>query len=181
MIYLASSSPTRALLLKNHGIEFEQICTKFDESGIDFSDPYTYAYKVANAKKEQFFKIYKNIDRVLFADSAVVVDNQIFGKASSDDEACAMLKAQSDNFSSVVTAMIFVSKKMNFVNSAITTYKFAKFSDDDLREYIAKKDYVGKAGAMTIEGFNKKYIISQSGLTSTAMGLSVEILKRYLW
>lgn len=181
MIYLASSSPTRAKILKDFNIKFEQISFKFDESGIKSDSPYTYAYKVANAKKEQFFKIYKDYDRVLFADSCVVVNNQIFGKAGDDDEAYKMLKAQSDNFSSVVTTMIFVSKKINFVNSAITTYKFAKFNDDDLQEYIAKKDYVGKAGAMMIEGFNKKYIISQNGLTSTAMGLSAEILKRYLW
>ena len=181
MIYLASSSVTRAKILRDFDIKFEQISVKFDESGIVANDVYAYAYKVANAKKEQFFKIYKDYDRVLFADSAVVANNQIFGKAKDDNEAYEMLKAQSDNFSSVVTAMIFVSKKMNFVNLAITTYKFDKFSDDDLREYIAKKDYVGKAGAMTIEGFNKKYILSQNGLTSTAMGLSAEILKRYLW
>lgn len=32
-----------------------------------------------------------------------------------------------------------------------------------------------------IEGFNKKFIIDQSGETYTAMGLNVKILKRYLW
>ena len=31
-----------------------------------------------------------------------------------------------------------------------------------------------------IEGINKKYIVSQKGNTSTAMGLNAEILKAYI-
>jgi septum formation protein len=37
-----------------------------------------------------------------------------------------------------------------------------------------------KAGACMVEGFCKKYIKSQIGLTSTAMGLSIEKLIPYL-
>lgn len=52
---------------------------------------------------------------------------------------------------------------------------------EEIEKYIADGEYKGKAGAMMIEGFNKKFIIDQSGETYTAMGLNVEILKRYLW
>ncbi len=47
--------------------------------------------------------------------------------------------------------------------------------------YIASGDWRGKAGAMSIEGFNEKYILSSVGDKSTAMGLNVEILKRFVW
>ena len=50
----------------------------------------------------------------------------------------------------------------------------------DLSYAINYIDMVGEAGAMMIEGFNKKYIVSQKGNTSTAMGLNAEILKAYI-
>ena len=57
MIYLASSSPTRAKILKENGIEFTQIPVNFDESKIAKTCYMSYSYKVAQAKKEQFFKL----------------------------------------------------------------------------------------------------------------------------
>lgn len=180
MIYLASSSKTRAQILTAHGIEFTQLNVKYDESAIKKIDPHLYSYNVVNSKKEQFFKIYKDYDRVLFADSSVICHGQILGKAKDDDEAKWMLNLQSGSKTSVVTAMIFVSKEMILSNISIATYKFLKFGDEDMSRYIASKDYAGKAGAMMIEGFNQKYIASQNGNKSTAMGLNVEILKRYI-
>ena len=34
---------------------------------------------------------------------------------------------------------------------------------------------------MSIEGFNEKYILSSRGSKFTAMGLDLEILKRFVW
>lgn len=180
MIYLASSSITRAQILKDNDIDFIQIQLNFDESKIENSNPYTYAYSVTQSKKEQFYKIHKDYDKVLFADSCVVVDGKIFGKAKNDEEAHKMLLCQSENSTSVVTAMLFCSKEKIISNVSIATYIFSKFDPKDLCEYISSKRYQGKAGAMMIEDFNKKYILSQKGNTSTAMGLNVEILKAYL-
>ena len=57
MITLASSSPTRANLLKNAGINFQQISYSFDESMIAKSlKPEIYVQNVVKAKKEQFLK-----------------------------------------------------------------------------------------------------------------------------
>lgn len=182
MIILASSSPTRAKILKDNNVDFKQVVMNFNEENIDKNNPFTYAYKVALSKKEQFFKNYNNkYDNVLFADSCVVVNNQIFGKAKNNEEAKNMLLQQSGNYTSIITAMIFQSNKFEFSNLSITTYKFKNFDEFDLENYIKNQEYKGKAGAMSIESFNKKYIISQKGNTSTAMGLNIEILKAYLW
>ena len=91
-----------------------------------------------------------------------------------------MLKKQSNNEASVITAMIYEDKKLKLINLSITTFRFKKFDEKDLKNYIDKREYIGKAGAMMIEGFNKKYIVSQKGNTSTAMGLNAEILKAYI-
>ena len=180
MIVLASSSPTRANLLKNAGIEFEQISCSFDESKIAKSlKPEIYVQNVVKAKKEQFLKANGELFNLLFADSCVACGDQILGKAKDENEALDMLNLQSGNECSVYTAMIFVGK-FELINVSKTTYKFAKFDEQDLEKYLKNGDWQGKAGAMTIENFNKKYIISQHGETSTAMGLNLKILKAFL-
>ena len=55
-----------------------------------------------------------------------------------------------------------------------------KFDENELEIYIKSGDWRGKAGAMMIEGFNKKFILAQDGMSSTARGLSAEILKAFL-
>ena len=180
MINLVSNSITRAEILRNAGIEFNQISFDFDETLVAKTNPLSYSYQVANLKKEQFLAKNEALPNLLFADSSVICGGEIFGKAKNDDEAYAMLKAQSGTKVSVATAMIFLSSQKSLINLSFTTYEFDKFDEADLRDYIASKDYVGKAGAMMIEGFNKKYILSQIGHTSTARGLNVEILKAFL-
>lgn len=177
---LASSSVTRAKILRDFGIAFTQIPFEYDESINIKKDPLTYTYSVVKAKEKQFLSKNPNLENTLFADSAVIVDNQIYGKAKNESEARDMLLKQSGNLASVVSSFIFIGQNFRLENTSITTYKFKEFSIDDIDMYIKSKDCYGKAGAMMIEGFNKKYIISQVGNTSTAMGLNAEILKAYL-
>ncbi|EJP74575.1 MULTISPECIES: septum formation inhibitor Maf [Campylobacter] len=181
MIILASSSPTRAKILTENGINFEQISFEFDESKISKDRaPHIYVQMVVKAKKEQFFKTYLHAKNVLFADSCVACEGKILGKAADENEASDMLWLQSGKVCSVFSAMIFTGENFELLNVSETAYEFDKFSRDDVQSYLESGEWRGKAGAMTIENFNKKYIISQQGETSTAMGLNVKILKAFL-
>ncbi|MCR4941528.1 MAG: septum formation inhibitor Maf [Campylobacter sp.] len=181
MIYLASSSQTRAKILQSAGIEFEQIFIDFDESGISKTqNPFVYAQNVVKAKQEQFEKIYPKYDNVLFADSCVECNGEILGKPKNGDDAYRLLKMQSDNYAKVITAMLFKSSQKTIINVSSTLYKFAKFDEDEIYTYIISGECMDKAGAMMVEGFNKAYIKEQIGYTSTARGLNVEILKAFL-
>ncbi|MGG7047736.1 MULTISPECIES: septum formation inhibitor Maf [unclassified Campylobacter] len=181
MIVLASSSQTRAKILTEASIDFRQISFDYDES-LDAKDlsPSAYVLAVVNSKKKQFLNAYADIFDVLFADSCVVCDGKILGKPKDKDDARRLLDIQSENSASVVTGMIFYSKKFELINVSCTTYKFAKFDETEVDNYIASGLCMDKAGAMMVEGFNKRYIISQVGNTSTARGLNVEILKAFL-
>jgi len=181
MIILASSSVTRAKVLQDHGVKFEQVFFDYDESGVDKNLPsHVYVQKIVTAKKEQFLKANKNAKNVVFADSVVVCGGKILGKAKDKKEALKMLQMQSGNVARIVTAMIFLGEKFELFNVSFAEYKFAKFDEADLLNYLSGDLWQGKAGAMTIENFNKKYILSQNGETSTAMGLNVKILKAFL-
>ena len=181
MIILASSSVTRAKVLRDHGVKFEQVFFDYDESGVDRNlPPHVYVQKIVAAKKEQFLKANDGVKNVVFADSVVVCDGKILGKAKDEQEALKMLQMQSGNTARIVTAMIFLGQKFELFNVSFAEYKFAKFDEADLQNYLSGDLWQGKAGAMTIENFNKKYILSQNGETSTAMGLNVKILKAFL-
>ena len=181
MIILASSSVTRAKVLQDHGVKFEQVSFDYDESGVDKNlPPHVYVQKIVAAKKEQFLKANDGAKNVLFADSVVVCDGKILGKAKDENEAFKILKMQSGSTARIVTAMIFLGEKFELFNVSFAEYKFAKFDEADLQNYISGDLWRGKAGAMTIENFNKKYILSQNGETSTAMGLNAKILKAFL-
>ena len=181
MIILASSSATRAKVLRDHGVKFEQVFFDYDESGVDKNlPPHVYVQKIVAAKKEQFLKANENVKNVVFADSVVVCGGKILGKAKDKQEALKMLQMQSGSTARIVTAMIFLGEKFELFNVSFAEYKFAKFDEADLQNYLSGDLWQGKAGAMTIENFNKKYILSQNSETSTAMGLNVKILKAFL-
>ena len=181
MIILASSSVTRAKVLQDHGVKFEQVFFDYDEGGVDKNlPPHVYVQKIVAAKKEQFLKANENAKNVVFADSVVVCGGKILGKAKDKKEAFKMLQMQSGSTARIVTAMIFLGEKFELINVSFAEYKFAKFDEVDLHNYLSGDLWQGKAGAMTIENFNKKYILSQNGETSTAMGLNVKILKAFL-
>ena len=181
MIILASSSQTRATILKQSGIKFEQIFFNYDEGGVDKNlPPHIYVQKIVAAKKEQFLKANENVKNVVFADSVVVCGGKILGKAKGKQEALKMLQMQSGSTARIVTAMIFLGEKFELFNVSFAEYKFAKCDEADLQNYLSGDLWQGKAGAMTIENFNKKDILSQNGETSTAMGLNVKILKAFL-
>lgn len=181
MINLASSSVTRAKILEENGVKFNQISFEFNESKADSKiSAASYVLRVARSKKEQFFKVYPSLKNVLFADSAVVCEGEILGKAENSKEALRMLNLQSSNRVKIVTAMIFVAENFELTNVSFAEYKFGKFDPQELENYIKSNEWQGKAGAMMIEGFNKRYILSQTGNESTARGLNYEQLKAFL-
>ena len=85
MLILASSSPTRAAILRDEGIDFKQISFDYDESVVSRDLPARiYVQRVAASKKAQFIKNYQDVSNVLFADSVVVCDERILGKAKDE-------------------------------------------------------------------------------------------------
>ena len=86
---------------------------------------------------------------------------------------------QSGNVTSIVTCMIYHSKDKKLIDVSQTDYIFSDFDLDDLDRYLESGEWRGKAGACMVEGFCKSYIKEVKGYESTAMGLSVETLKRF--
>lgn len=181
MIRLGSNSQTRALLLNKFNIDFVQNGGSFDEDSITTEDPKSFCYEATKGKFDELYKKYGIDDMpLLVADSVVTANNQLLRKAKDEDDARKMLELQSGNRTSVITCMIYKSKKLELIDISITTYEFEKFDKTHMNEYINSGECFGKAGAIMVEGFCKPYIKSVKGYESCAMGLCVEKLLPYL-
>jgi len=181
MIRLGSNSKTRAIILNNHNIKFEQCGGNFDEEQITTKDPQEFVRLATLGKFEELVKTYGYEDMpLLVADSVVSCEGKLLRKAKNLNNARDMLELQSNNTTTIITCMIFKSKETYIFDVSSTTYIFDEFNKNDLDEYISSKECMGKAGAIMVEGFCKPYIKKVNGYESTAMGLTIEKLMPFI-
>ena len=175
MIRLGSNSITRAKLLKKYGIEFVQNGGSFNEENTTTTDPKEFVKQATRGKFKELFKQYGcNEMPLLVADTVVTSNKKLLRKAKDEADARYMLELQSGNEVSIISCMIFKSKDTELFDISTTTYHFKEFDKDAMEQYIKSGEYIGKAGAIMVEGFCKPYIKSVNGYESTAMGLCVE-------
>lgn len=181
MLRLGSNSPTRADILNNAKIDFIQNGGSFDEDSIQTQNPKTFVYEATMGKYKELFEKYGVDDMpLLVADSVVTSQGKLLRKAKNEEHAKEMLELQSGSETSVITCMIFKSLDIEIIDISITTYVFDTFEEKHMNEYIKSGECFGKAGAIMVEGFCKKYIKEVKGYESNAMGLCIEKLIPYL-
>jgi len=181
MLRLCSSSQTRSMLLINANVAFKQESVDFDEDSIIASSPKNFVYQATLGKYNANVKAFGYKDMpLLVADTVVTSQGQILRKAKCIDDARNILYTQSGNITSIITCMIYHSKNKKLIDISQTDYLFEKFDEDDLEKYLESGEWRGKAGACMVEGFCKRYIKDVKGFESTAMGLSVEVLQRFM-
>ena len=169
------------MLLQNAGLEFVQESVEFDEESIVASSPKNFVYQATLGKYAANFAAFGCEDAALLvADTVVTSQNKILRKAKRVDDARNILMTQSGNITSIITAMVYHSKKKKIIDISQTDYLFEPFDFDALEVYLASGEWRGKAGACMVEGFCKPYIKEVKGYESTAMGLSIEVLENFI-
>lgn len=180
MLILASSSQTRAKILKDNGIKFEQIGCDFDEESLTCKEPKSFVYQATMGKMQRFTALHGLTKPTLCADTVVACEGKILRKAKDENSAREILNLQSGNKVAIITCMVYKNSKITLFDLSSTTYQFAKFDDKSLDIYLSSNEWKGKAGACMVEGFCKDYILSVHGYQSTAMGLCIEKLIPFL-
>lgn len=181
MIRLASASITRAELLNAAGIPFLQESIDFDEDSIVASSPKNFVYQATLGKYRLNLEKFGCSDYpLLVADTVVTAQGKILRKAKDEADARAILEMQSGSDVAIITCMIYKTPRLELADISSTHYFFDVFDPKDIDAYLESGEWRGKAGACMVEGFCKPYIREVRGFESTAMGLSVEILKPFL-
>ena len=169
-IYLASKSPRRRELLNQIGIEFEVIDVEIDESWDGKESPEDYVRRIAIEKARAGKMLINNNLPVLAADTAVVLEGHILGKAENRDDAKAMLERLSGKTHEVLSA-ITVIKEQEHSRVNISQVTFKDLSKQEIDDYCNTDEPIGKAGGYAIQGKAAIFIEQLEGSYSGVMGL----------
>ncbi len=178
-IVLASQSPRRRELLTRLGYPFTTDSADIDET-LDSSRSVQEAVEALALKKAQAVEEKHHDSIIITADTVVVLNEKIYGKAENFDEAFSMLKELSGHTHQVMTSMCLMYKNTYETFTSITDVEFYDLVDQEIKSYIETGEAFDKAGAYGIQDLGSLFIKGIKGDYYTVMGLPVSLLKRKL-
>lgn len=179
-LFLASTSPRRAELLRAAGWPFEVVPGSVDETRREGEEAVTYVKRLAQAKCQTAAEKL-SFGLVLGADTTVVVDNEIMGQPLDDDDARRMLRLLRGKWHEVVTGVALVRAGQGadyIVEHESTRVRFAEMSDAEIEWYVATGEPKGKAGAYGIQGSASLFIEEIAGDYFNIVGLPLRLVYR---
>jgi septum formation protein len=189
-LVLASASPRRSELLRNAGISFVVQPAHVDERMLAGEAPAAYAQRLALEKARAVFH-QRQQDKVLGADTIVVVDAQVLGKPQDAADAARMLRLLSGRSHRVITAVCLIwptevasrqppVASVEDVRAETTEVWMRDLADTEIEEYIASGEPMDKAGAYAIQGMASRWIPRIVGCYFNVVGLPVPLVYRML-
>ena len=183
MIYLASKSPRRRQLLEQIGIAHEVLDIEADEIWDGKEAPAPHVSHLVTELKEKRYKARLGrqylareqagaTSPVLAADTAVVLNGEILGKAETATQAGAMLRRLSGCSHEVYSGVALIDAggtERTSIN--LTRVQFRPLSDAELSAYCRSGEPIGKAGGYAIQGRAAAFIQRIEGSYSGVMGL----------
>ena len=169
-LILASSSPRRRELLQQLGLSFEIYSPDIDENVQAGESVAAYVERLARAKAEAVFEQFPDAI-VLAADTSVAVDEQILGKPESKQHAFDMWRMISGRKHDVFSGVCLRTKTQISSIVVKTQVEFTQLTPENMENYWATGEPVGKAGAYAIQGIAARYIPRIEGSYSNVVGL----------
>jgi septum formation protein len=183
MIYLASRSPRRKELLRQIGIEFEELLLRealgrrrdFIEVPRKGEAPLEYVKRIARTKAAVGW--HRMLRRelpprpVLGADTEVVLDGAVLGKPADAADALAMLGRLSNRTHEVLTSVAVRWNAQIVQDVSTSRVSFRALQRDELERYVASGEPFDKAGAYAVQGRAAAFIRRLEGSYSGVMGL----------
>ena len=180
LLVLASASPRRQELLRNAGISFVVQAADIDETPLADEKAEQCARRLAREKALAVARV-RAQDRVLGADTIVVVDGAILGKPRDAADAARMLRLLSGRTHDVITGVCVVegASEVN-VASETTRVTVNELSEAEIQAYVASGEPMDKAGAYAIQGMASRWIPRIEGDYSNVVGLPVALVYKML-
>ncbi len=180
-LILASSSPQRKKILERMGLEFKVVPANIDEHHAGLKKMHAIARSIAIRKAEAVSERH-HADWIIGSDTMVLLSNgRIALKPEGRDDARKTLKTYQGSFCDVYSGLALINKAKEACYSGFerTRIHFRDFSDESLEEYLDSNEWVGRSGAMTIEG-KGHWTTYMEGEYWNVVGLPVDLLKNYL-
>jgi septum formation protein len=171
-LILASRSPQRRAILEQLGVEFRVEPPEVEELA---------AGEPRRVVRENALRKARAVEgeRVLAADTAVVLDGRFFGKPQDADEAATYLKALSGRTHEVMSGIALREPSgTERSDVAVTRVRFRALGENDLDWYIASDEWRGRAGGYAIQGRGAALVEGIEGDYWNVVGLPVPALLR---
>jgi septum formation protein len=173
-VILASGSPQRRAILEQLGVDFRVEAPEVEE--LSKGDPRRLVRENAVRKARA---VNAGGERVLGADTAVVLDGHVFGKPRDEAEAETFLRRLSGRTHEVMSG-IAVREPGGAERSdvAVTRVRFRRLEQPDLAWYLATGEWADRAGAYAIQGRGAALVEEIEGDYWNVVGLPVAALLR---
>jgi septum formation protein len=172
-VILSSRSPQRRAILEQLGVAFRVEAPDVEE--LSRGDPRALVRENALRKARAVVAA----DRVLAADTAVVLDGHAFGKPSDEHEAETFLRRLSGRTHEVMSGIALREPDgAERSDVAVTKVRFRRLEARDLAWYLATEEWRERAGAYAIQGRGAALVEGIEGDYWNVVGLPVAALLR---
>lgn len=206
-LVLASSSPSRRMVLRNAGVDPAIIAPDFDEDAVlslyDADPAATPADTVTALARGKAEAVLSSAEFAALAgdgtplvvvacDSMLLLDGKLSGKPHTADEAIRRWKLQRGRAAELVTGHAIAllghgegtgggrRKALWHAEAVSTTVRFGSPTDADVEAYARSGEPLGCAGAFTLEARGGWFIDGIDGDPSSVLGISLPLLRRTL-
>lgn len=187
-VILASGSPRRIDMLRADGIEPRIVRPDCEE---DIHMPLSPAQEVMalalrkNLRAEAMMReggTLPGTGVILSADTMVVLDGVPMGKPGDEADAFRILSLLRGRTHTVCSGACLcdLANGRRLVFSEGTNVTFRRYTDEEIRAYIATGEPMDKAGAYAIQGGFAPYVTRTEGPLDNVIGFPYETIKRIL-
>ena len=178
-LLLASTSPQRRAILEQLGLPFDVVAPRYSEE----DEPGLGAVELVRAHargKARSVADEAGERPVLGVDTAVVLDGEIFGKPSGEEEAASMLGRLGGRTHAVLSGLCLLTPAWEVVDHEETRVTFRELTPRDVARYVATGEWRDRAGAYAIQGLGAALVERIEGDYLNVVGLPAALLVRIL-
>ena len=181
-IILASASPRRLAILRDHGIEPVVHPADIEEIIPEYEDVHEVPSFIASSKATSVLRECESTDGIIIAADTIVYlgdpkgQGEIMGKPTDPEDGFRMLSMLRDRTHLVITGvcLIDIATGTRRVFTETTYVTFTPIPDDELVSYLETPEAYDKAGGYAIQGTFSKYIKSFDGSYDNVVGFPWE-------
>ena len=169
-LVLASTSPFRRELLSKLGLPFVTVNPATDESVVHGETPEKTALRLSEAKARAVASQYPNA-LIIGSDQMAFLDDQVFGKPGTHDNAVKQLKTMRGRTVNFFTGLCLLNTQtgraqLRGVPMLVT---FRNLSDEEIENYLQKEKPYNCAGSAKSEGLGIAVIEKMQGEDPNAL------------
>ena len=174
-LILASQSPRRKELMEKCGLHFTVEAADIDETIDPAKDLREEVKRLAQGKAETVLRKHPQAV-VVGSDTIVVIDGEVLGKPTDEEDAAAMLRKLSGRTHQVMTGLCIVSSRRLFSDVSVSDVTFEYMDEDEIISYVRSTEPMDKAGAYAVQGIASRYIKEIRGDYYAIMGLPLSMV-----